>query len=103
MHTRISRISSWKNEGMIRPSWHKSTRKEDLASPVQVVADCSLHHTEISLVSDWSPNLSFYSMMQPLASDLQQVALPSSLIYNPNHTYLAVVNSDGDNMQVRPP
>lgn len=67
---------------------------------MQVVADCSLHHTEISLVSDWSPNLSFYSLMQPLTSNLTQIARGPKLIYNPNDTYLAVVNSDGDNIQV---
>lgn len=82
---------------------HQSVSCSLLAQLVdgQVVADCSLHHTEISLVSDWCPNLSFYSMMQPLAANLQQVAEPPSLAYNPNHTYLAVVNSDGDNLQVR--
>ena len=67
---------------------------------VQVVADCSIHHTEISLVSDWCPNLSFYSLMQPVSAALEQAPLAHGLTYSPNDTYLAVINSDGDNMQV---
>lgn len=65
----------------------------------QVVADCSQRHTEVSLVSDWCPNLSFYSLMQPLEVKLTQVPQADSPVYNPNDTYLAVINSDGDNMQ----
>lgn len=68
-----------------------------------MVADCSLHHTEISVVSDWCPNLSFYSRMAPLTTVLPQVPLTPAPVYDPTHIYLAVVNSDGDNMQVWPP
>ena len=68
---------------------------------MQVVADCSVHHTEVSLVSDWSPNLSFYSMMPALVTRLEQVSIGPGADFNPNHTYLAVINSDGDNLQVR--
>ncbi len=50
-------------------------------------------------MSDWSPNLSFYSLMQPIEAILTQVPQAVSPVYSPNDTYLAVINSDGDNMQ----
>ena len=65
-----------------------------------MVADCSSHHTEVSLVSDWCPNLSFYSKMDTIRAVLQQVALLPAPAYDPNSTYIAFINSDGDNMQV---
>ena len=67
---------------------------------MQVVADCSIHHTEISLVSDWCPNLSFLSRMQAQQEPWAQNSFSPAPAFNPNHTYLAVINSDGDNMQV---
>ena len=66
----------------------------------QVVADCSIHHSEISLVSDWCPNLSFMSRMQIQQQTWIQNSFSPAPVFNPNHTYLAVLNSDGDNMQV---
>lgn len=104
---------------------------------LQVVATCSKHHTEVSLVSDYSSSLSFWSQLPPLSisssqnisqkSDrshqrlsqlemnqrsglaqqmMSQPQLPPQppvrdVQYNPDKTYVAVVVSDGDNMQVR--
>ena len=67
----------------------------------QVVASCSVHHTEITLVSDWNSGLSFWSQMPASVEQLQQ---PEAHIqtYDPSKTYVAVIASDGDNMQVPP-
>lgn len=95
---------------------------------LQVVATCSKHHTEVSLVSDFSSSLSFWSLL-PLPSMSQslhgsmsksgqemtqhgmshhrmsQPQLPPQppvrdVQYNSEQTYVAVIVSDGDNMQV---
>ena len=66
-----------------------------------MVAECTLHHTEITLVSDWNSGLSFWSQMPPVTQQLQQPQA-LTLTYDPSKTYVAVIASDGDNMQVLP-
>ena len=66
---------------------------------MQEIAACSQHHTEVALVSDWSPNLSFWSQMTPVATLHQPAALPLPP-YAPNCTYVAIITSDGDSLQV---
>lgn len=66
---------------------------------IQEIAACSQHHTELALVSDWSPNLSFWSQMTPVTALLQGPLLPVPP-YSPNCTYVAVIASDGDSLQV---
>ena len=66
---------------------------------MQEIAACSQHHTEVALVSDWSPNLSFWSQMDPVATLHQPPALPLPP-YAPNCTYVAIITSDGDSLQV---
>jgi len=66
---------------------------------MQEIAACSQHHTEVALVSDWSPNLSFWSQMTPVATLHQPPALPLPP-YSPNCTYVAIITSDGDSLQV---
>lgn len=66
---------------------------------MQEIAACSQHHTEVSLVTDWSPNLSFWSMM-PAVTQLTQAAPLPRESYSPNHTYVAIIASDGDSVQV---
>ena len=51
-------------------------------------------------MSDWCPNLSFYSKMDRIKAGLHQVHLQPAPAYDPNSTYIAFINSDGDNMQV---
>ena len=67
---------------------------------MQEIAACSQHHTEVALVSDWSPNLSFWSQMTPVATLHQPPVLPLPP-YSPNCTYVAIIASDGDSLQVR--
>ena len=67
---------------------------------MQEIAACSQHHTEVSVVSDWSPNLSFWSLMAPILQLAQPPPSPHEP-YSPNHTYIAVIASDGDSVQVR--
>lgn len=43
------------------------------------IAACSQHHTEVSLVTDWSPNLSFWSMMPAVTQLTQAAPLPHEL------------------------
>lgn len=66
---------------------------------VQEIAACSQHHTELSLVTDWSPNLSFWSQMAAATHIAQPPPLPHEP-YSPNHTYIALIASDGDSVQV---
>ncbi len=66
---------------------------------MQEIAACSQHHTEVALVSDWSPNLSFWSQMTPVTILHQPPALPLPP-YSPNCTYVAIITSDGDSLQV---
>ncbi len=66
---------------------------------MQEIAACSQHHTEVALVSDWSPNLSFWSQMTPVTTLHQPPALPLPS-YSPNCTYVAIITSDGDSLQV---
>lgn len=66
----------------------------------QEIAACSQHHTEVSVVSDWSPNLGFWSLMAPILHLAQLPPLPHEP-YSPNHTYIALIASDGDSVQVR--
>ncbi|KAK9793994.1 hypothetical protein WJX73_001371 [Symbiochloris irregularis] len=89
----------------------------------EVVASCSRLHTEVSLVSDFSSSLSFWSRLPPLSAlgllstwttgqpsgvsqhRMSQPQLPpqppvQDVRYNPDHTYVAVIVSDGDNMQM---
>lgn len=66
---------------------------------MQEIAACSQHHTEVSLVSDWSPNLSFWSTMAAVAQLAQPAPLAHSA-YWPSHTYIALIASDGDSLQV---
>ena len=66
---------------------------------MQEIAACSQHHTEVSLVSDWSPNLSFWSQMAAATHIAQPPPLPHEP-YSPNHTYIALIASDGDSVQV---
>lgn len=65
-----------------------------------MIAACTARHTEVTLVSDWSPNLSFLSRM-PSISTLNQTAALLVPAYLPNKTYIAIISSDGDNMQAR--
>lgn len=73
----------------------------DCLYSMQVVASCSVHHTEITLVSDWNSGLSFWSQMPSVGQQLQQPEA-HTLTYDPSKTYVAVIASDGDNMQVLP-
>lgn len=66
---------------------------------MQEIAACSQHHTEVALVSDWSPNLSFWSRMTPVATLHQSPALPLPP-YSSNCAYVAIITSDGDSLQV---
>lgn len=66
---------------------------------MQEIAACSQHHTEVALVSDWSPNLSFWSEMTPVATLHQPPAIPLPP-YSSNCTYVAIITSDGDSLQV---
>ena len=66
----------------------------------QVVASCTPTHTEITLVSDWCSSLSFWSQVPALQRTVQQVP-PEEVLYDPSKTYVAVIASDGDNMQAR--
>ena len=66
---------------------------------VQEIAACSQHHTEVSLVTDWSPNLSFWSQMAAATHIAQPPPLPHEPP-SPNHTYIALIASDGDSVQV---
>ena len=65
----------------------------------EVVADCTSSHSEISLVSDMSPNLAFFSLLPPVVS-LKQSALQPVPKYDPSKIYVALLSSDGDNMQL---
>ena len=65
----------------------------------QAIAVCSWHHTELALVSDWSPNLSYWSQMTAAGQMQQPPPLPVDN-YSQNKTYAAVIVSDGDNLQV---
>ena len=109
---------------------------------MQVVALCSKHHTEVSLVGDFCSALSFWQALCPLTNlhtelmplhqspdrtpklcrltehalmgatscgrrsmlpsidaPLQQSAPLPTQPYNPRKTYIAIISSDGDNMQ----
>ncbi|CAE7692772.1 unnamed protein product [Symbiodinium sp. CCMP2592] len=65
----------------------------------EVVADCTSSHSEISLVSDFAPNLAFFSLLPPVQS-LKQVPLLPIPKYDPSKIYVALLSSDGDNMQL---
>ena len=67
---------------------------------MQVVASCTRTHTEITLVSDWLSSLSFWSQVPPLQPGLPRLPHPQAVLYEPHRTYVAVIASDGDNMQV---
>jgi len=69
-------------------------------SPDEVVAECSKRHSAISLVSDYAIDLSFHSALAPI-TQLKQAPLLPVPTYNASKVYLAIVVSDGDNMQVR--
>ena len=108
---------------------------------MQVVALCSKHHTEVSLVGDFCSALSFWqalcpvtqpnielmlmhqllvhspklcpltkhalmharcgcrSMLPPIDAPLQQSAPLPTQPYDHRKTYIAIISSDGDNMQ----
>ncbi|CAE7815866.1 unnamed protein product [Symbiodinium sp. KB8] len=65
----------------------------------EMVADCTSSHSEISLVSDFAPNLAFFSLLPPVVS-LKQVPLLPVPKYDPSKIYVALLSSDGDNMQL---
>ncbi|EIE20344.1 hypothetical protein COCSUDRAFT_3563 [Coccomyxa subellipsoidea C-169] len=66
----------------------------------EVVAICSKHHTEVSLVSDYCSSLSFWSRMPAVTGQLvQSPPLPAGP-YSRLTTYIAIIASDGDNMQM---
>ncbi|BDA45333.1 hypothetical protein COCOBI_07-1200 [Coccomyxa sp. Obi] len=66
----------------------------------EVVALCSKHHTEISLVSDYCSSLSFWSRMPPVTGPLVQSPPLAARPYSRLRTYIAIIASDGDNMQM---
>lgn len=76
-----------------------SARKDECWC-LQEIAACSQHHTELSVVSDWSPNLGFWFLMAPILQLAQPPPLPHEP-YSPNQTYIALIASDGDSVQVR--
>ena len=67
----------------------------------EVLNLCALRHDVISLVSDFVVNLSFLSLMTAFESmphaPLPTVAPPS---YSRGKVYVALVRSDGDNLQI---
>ncbi|CAE7227035.1 unnamed protein product, partial [Symbiodinium sp. CCMP2456] len=65
----------------------------------EVVADCTTSHSEISLVSDFAPNLAFFSLLPPVVSLKQAPLLPVPM-YDSSKIYVALLSSDGDNMQL---
>lgn len=70
---------------------------------VQVVASCAKQHTEISLVSDFAPSLSFWSLTPALHPEPLPQPPQQPVTYQPDKTYVAMIVSDGDNMQVPAP
>jgi hypothetical protein len=60
---------------------------------------CTPSHRTISLVGDLASNLAFHARAQPVVSLTQH---PPKQVgrYDRKRTYIAIVNSDGDNMQI---
>ena len=71
-------------------------------NPKQEVLNlCVPRHDLISLVSDYVSNLSFHSLLTAFA-DMPHAPLPAvePIRFDPKKTYVAVVRSDGDNLQI---
>ncbi|DBA87134.1 TPA: hypothetical protein ACH3X2_005239 [Trebouxia sp. C0005] len=82
-------------------AWHQQSLLTVIGyfASQEEIAACSQHHTEVALVSDWSPNLSFWSRMTPVATLHQSPALPLPP-YSSNCAYVAIITSDGDSLQM---
>ena len=68
----------------------------------EVESMCTPRHEIFSLVSDFVTNLSFHSLLTAFDAmphdDLQ--AVRTDLVYNRSKTYVAIVRSDGDNIEI---
>ena len=60
---------------------------------------CTPKHRTISLVGDIASNLAFHARAQPVVSLAQHPPKPVGP-YDKDKTFVAIVNSDGDNMQI---
>jgi hypothetical protein len=66
------------------------------------MAVCTPQHDILSLVSDFVTNLSFHSLLTAFDA-MAHAELPpvrTDLVYNRSKTYVAIVRSDGDNIQI---
>lgn len=64
----------------------------------ECVALCTSDHRALTLVSDYSSNLAFHTRV-PFSGVVPAPAPPPALTYDASQTYVALVVSDGDNLQ----
>lgn len=83
-------VLAWANKNCAVLGW---TEDE-----LNFVASCSLYAKTV-VPSDWSSNLSFYSALDKQGEIIEQSYTQEKITADPNKHYVAIVMSDGDNVQ----